>query len=44
MDHVDDSTRRDSLVLSSVNIGSSAGFRLELEWKSVIKRTNAELA
>lgn len=42
--YIDDSTKGDSLVLSSVIIESSAGFWLELEWKSVIDKKNAELS
>jgi hypothetical protein len=42
--YIDDSTKGDSLVLSCVIIESSAGFWLEVEWKSVIEETNAELS
>jgi hypothetical protein len=41
--YIDDSAKGDSLVLSCVIIESSAGFWLELEWKSVIQKKNAEL-
>jgi hypothetical protein len=41
--YIDDSTKGDTLVLSSVIVESSAGFWLELDWQSVIDKKNADL-
>lgn len=41
--YIDDSTKDETLVLSSVIVENFAGFWLELDWQSVIAKKNAEL-